>query len=374
MTRHRFTAILLVMIAVMSLSLDVDAAEKRKKAKTKTIKPPAEQAASPSAQSATAASGGTAVNIGGDLIINKNNFSRAPSDPKLLRKVEGIDKKIDQLAAENRGRASEDEREKLYQEKIKQLEGENTQLKGDRDQAIARVLEAAENPNATPRVKEAEAALERGDTTAAEALFQQAETAAAKSLEDQRKIAARAARYQGSLADAFDTTKALASYRRAANYEPDDIDTWWIIGDLAMRAGQSPLAAEAYTTMARLADNLPTSDASLRTRSVACNKIGDVQIAQGDLPAALKSFQDGLKIRQALAAKDAGNSEWQRDLVVSFTKIGTVLVQQNDRSEALTYFEEGKTIMERLMKLDPSNAQWKNDLAWIKNRIAKLKE
>ena len=314
------------------------------------------------------------MNIGGDLIINKNNFSRVISDPNVLKELKGINKKLDQ-------RAREDQREKLDQEKINQLERDktqlerdNTQLKDDRDQAIARVVEAAEKPNASPQVKEAEAALQRGDTAAAEALFQQAETAAAKSAEDQRKLAARAARYQGSLAYAFDTKKALASYRRAAEYEPDDVNTWWIIGDLAMRAGQSKLAAQAYTPMAKLADDLPASDDTLRTRSVAHNNIGDVLVAQGDLPAALSSFRDGLKIRQTLAAKDAGNSQWQRDLFVSFIRIAKVLVQENNRGEAFQYFDQGLGIMERLTKRDPSNAVWKNDLAWIKNRMAELKE
>ena len=137
------------------------------------------------------------------------------------------------------------------------------------------------------------------------------------------------------MAYAFDTTKALASYRRAAEYEPDDVDTWWTIGDLALRAGQTELAAEAYATMARLADNLPASDTARRMRAVAHNKIGDVLVAQGDLPAALSSFRDGLKIRQTLAAKDAGNSGWQRDLFVSFIRIAEVLVQENNRGEIL---------------------------------------
>ena len=176
------------------------------------------------------------------------------------------------------------------------------------------------------------------------------------------------------MAYAFDTTKALASYRRAAEYEPDDVDTWWTIGDLALRAGQTELAAEAYATMARLADNLPASDTARRMRAVAHNKIGDVLVAQGDLPAALSSFRDGLKIRQTLAAKDAGNSGWQRDLFVSFIRIAEVLVQENNRGEALQYFDKGLEIMERLTKLDPTNAGWKNDLVWIENRMAELKE
>ena len=245
-----------MIVVALGGSLDVEATEKRKKSKAKPVKPQVEQRVSPTPQQATATNGGTAINIGGDVIINKNNYNQSKTAPKNLKIVEGIAKTLDQCAGEV-------QREKLYQEKINQLERDktqlerdNTQLKDDRDQAIARVVEAAEKPNASPEVREAEAALQRGDTAAAEALFQQAETAATKSAEDQRKLVACAARYQGSLAYAFDTKKALASYRRAAEYEPDDVDTWWIIGDLAMRAGQSKLAAQAYTTMAKLARRL----------------------------------------------------------------------------------------------------------------------
>ena len=42
-----------------------------------------------------------------------------------------------------------------------------------------------------------------------------------------------------------------------------------------------------------------------------------MQLAQSDLPAALKSYRDALAIRQSLAQDDPGNLEWQRDVSVS---------------------------------------------------------
>ena len=55
-----------------------------------------------------------------------------------------------------------------------------------------------------------------------------------------------------------------------------------------------------------------------RDLSVSFNKVGDVQVAQGDLPAALKSFRDSLAIRDRLSKSDPDNAGWQRDLSVSF--------------------------------------------------------
>ena len=60
------------------------------------------------------------------------------------------------------------------------------------------------------------------------------------------------------------------------------------------------------------------------------NKAGDVQLAQGDLAGALKSYNDGLAIIDGLAKTDPGNSLWQRDLSVSFNKAGDVQLAQGD--------------------------------------------
>jgi hypothetical protein len=51
-----------------------------------------------------------------------------------------------------------------------------------------------------------------------------------------------------------------------------------------------------------------------RDLSVSHNKIGDVLVAQGDLPGALVEFRAGMAIRKALADADAGNAGWRRDL------------------------------------------------------------
>jgi hypothetical protein len=44
-------------------------------------------------------------------------------------------------------------------------------------------------------------------------------------------------------------------------------------------------------------------------------------VAQGNLPEALKSFRDGLSIRDRLAQADPGNAGWQFDLVASHWRL-----------------------------------------------------
>jgi hypothetical protein len=67
---------------------------------------------------------------------------------------------------------------------------------------------------------------------------------------------------------------------------------------------------------------------------VSYNKIGDVLVAQGNLPEAQTSFRYGLAIAERLAKADPGNAEWQRDLSVCYNKIGNVLVAQGNLLEA----------------------------------------
>ena len=105
-------------------------------------------------------------------------------------------------------------------------------------------------------------------------------------------------------------------------------------------AGRSAGGAEIATATAlaiseRLAKADPGNAGWQRDLSVSYNKIGDVQVAQGDLPAALKATATGSRSRERLAKADPGNAGWQRDLSVSYDKIGDVQVAQGDLAAAL---------------------------------------
>ncbi len=57
-------------------------------------------------------------------------------------------------------------------------------------------------------------------------------------------------------------------------------------------------------------------------------------VAQGKLDEALKSYRDSLAIRERLVAADRSNTQWQRDLSVSYDKVGNVLEAQGKLDEA----------------------------------------
>src|SRR5260370_30587259 len=76
----------------------------------------------------------------------------------------------------------------------------------------------------------------------------------------------------------------------------------------------------------------------------------------------MKAFGGGLAMRERLAQSDPGNAGWQRDLWVSYNKLGDVLVAQGNLPEALKTFRDELGIAERLAQSDPGNAGWQFDL------------
>ena len=70
----------------------------------------------------------------------------------------------------------------------------------------------------------------------------------------------------------------------------------------------------------------------------------------------MAAYQDSLAIRDRLAKADLGNVGWQRDLSVSYNKVGKVQVAQGDLSAALKSYSDSLAIADRLAKTDPGNA------------------
>jgi predicted negative regulator of RcsB-dependent stress response len=92
-------------------------------------------------------------------------------------------------------------------------------------------------------------------------------------------------------------------------------------------------------------------------------------VTQGYLDDALSAYRDGLAIAKALALKDSGNTQWQRDLSVSYDRIGDVLVTQGQLDDALAIYRDSFAIKQALALKDPSNTDWQRDLAVSDDRI-----
>jgi len=163
----------------------------------------------------------------------------------------------------------------------------------------------------------------------------------------------------------YDHTAAKATLSQIVALDPDRVWTWIELGRLGETTGSLAEAATAFNA-ALAAARRKGSD---RDEGVAHNEIGDVLVAQGNLPEALKSFRDSHDIFDRLAQADPGNAGWQRDLSVSYNKIGDVLVAQGNLAEALKSFRESHDIFNRLAQADPGNAGWQRDLSVSYNKI-----
>jgi hypothetical protein len=105
---------------------------------------------------------------------------------------------------------------------------------------------------------------------------------------------------------------------------------------------------------------------------VTYRKIGDVLVAQGNLPEALKSFHDEFAIRDRLVKSDPGNADWQRNLSVTYAKLADVFKRSGETATALDMLQQGRAIMARLTTLSPDNAVWRRDLARFDGQISEL--
>jgi tetratricopeptide (TPR) repeat protein len=158
---------------------------------------------------------------------------------------------------------------------------------------------------------------------------------------------------------------ACAKFAEAASLDRGNVWLWIDLGDLWTTRGSLAEAAKAFFA-ARDAAERSGNDRDL---SVTYNRLGDVQVAQGDLAGALTSHRDSLAIRDRLAQSDPGNAGWQRDLSVTYNRLGDVQVAQGDLAGALTSYRDSLAIADLLAQSDPGNAGWRRDLSVSYNKV-----
>jgi tetratricopeptide (TPR) repeat protein len=213
----------------------------------------------------------------------------------------------------------------------------------------------------------------------ASALIDKGDFDAARAVLNEGRLRARALREEISRTEAAFLTDearvdrlqlnydaACAKFAAAARLDPNNAWLWIELGDLWEMRGSLTEAERAFSA----ARDAAARSGDDRDLSVSHNRIGDTQVAQGSLDAALKSFRDGLVMIDRLTKSDPGNTEWQRDLSVSYNKIGDVQVAQGDLAGALKSYRGSLAIADRLAQSDPGNAGWQRDMAISNSKVA----
>jgi tetratricopeptide (TPR) repeat protein len=143
-----------------------------------------------------------------------------------------------------------------------------------------------------------------------------------------------------------------------------------------VKQGDLAGAEKSYRDSLALREQLVKSDLSnaewQRDLSVSYDRVGDVQIKQGDLPGAEKSYRDSLALREQLVKSDSSNAEWQRDLAVSYDYVGGVQMAQGNLVGTLKSYRVGLAIRQALVANGSSSVQLQKDLQFSIGRIGDL--
>jgi tetratricopeptide (TPR) repeat protein len=253
-----------------------------------------------------------------------------------------------------------------YEAKLAKRESETEQMRQELDQLRQAVRGLGQEAHASPKNEALTAlgALAEGDIVPATELLRQRMEERLAVVGEARREAAVLGRQLGTMLKLVASAGALGAFLQAAQCDPDDFWTWIEIDRLEQIVGTLEGARRAIDAA------LLTEVEDERLHAVALDDLGDVQHAQGDLAAALTSYQASLAIADRLSKADPGNAGWQRDLSVSHDRIGDVQHAQGDLAAALTSYQASLAIRDRLSKADPGNAGWQRDLALSYGRVA----
>jgi len=119
-------------------------------------------------------------------------------------------------------------------------------------------------------------------------------------------------------------------------------------------------AHEAYSAMVELD---PSNSDFQRDLSVSYTKLGDFELRLGNTDAALQHYNNALTIALTPVLRDPSNSGFQRDLSISYEKLGDIELRLGNSDAALQHYNNVLTVMLKLVELDPSNSGFQRDLS-----------
>jgi tetratricopeptide (TPR) repeat protein len=166
----------------------------------------------------------------------------------------------------------------------------------------------------------------------------------------------------GALAFLVSVAEARDAYERAAALDPSDVWTHIFLARLHRATGSTAKAEAA----ARRAITVAIDP---HDRKCALDEFGDVAVAEGDLAAARKAYENGFAIAKDLLTRDPGNTEWKRDLAISYQVLGDVAVAGGDLLAARESYENGFAIAKELSVRDPGDTELKRDLSVSYNKL-----
>lgn len=213
-------------------------------------------------------------------------------------------------------------------------------LRSEKDdlEAAIRALqeEAAERPSTRETIDAALKASAEGDTTRAEAMLQAIEDRHTAAGPAEYAEAAAAARHRGALAFLHDTQTALAAYRRATEWAPDEPGGWNQLGQLLKRVGDLADAEAAFNRVAAIG----AARDDKRLEAVAFGNLGVIAQTRGDLDAAEDFYKKSLALNEALGRKEG--------MANQYGNLGGIALTRGDLPAAEAYWRKSLALYEQI--------------------------
>ncbi len=150
----------------------------------------------------------------------------------------------------------------------------------------------------------------------------------------------------------------------------DLADSLGKVGKLSMLDGVGRAALTYFAAVP--AEQL--SDEELFRRAQALQQLGEVRMAQEQLPAAAALMQQSIDVATRLAAHDSLNAGWQLGLAHSEFWAGNVDWQLGEVDSALAHFQPFVEISRRLIARFPDSLSYRQELAYALNNIGFARE
>ena len=145
------------------------------------------------------------------------------------------------------------------------------------------------------------------------------------------------------------------------------ISDGWIAAETSAKLGNGQEAEDIAALTLRLA----YERGSLRDQMVSQNILGDMRLRRGRIEQTREAYTVALSIAQELVSKEPDNTEWQRDLSVSYIKVADIL-RRSDPAAALDNYQASLKIAQDLARREPDNTEWQRDLSVCYNNVADM--
>ncbi|WP_133512745.1 tetratricopeptide repeat protein [Candidatus Thiosymbion oneisti] len=205
-----------------------------------------------------------------------------------------------------------------------------------------------------PRFEQAVEQAEKGNLHVAQGIWRQIYENRKHQEDKARSERAEAARNLAAIAFVENAAEGLRWYREATQLDPDNREGWLGLGEAAQATGtleEAEAAYRKYIALARRADDK-------RELAVGLSGLGDVLVAEGNLPAARRAYEDSRDIRKRLAEADPSHAGRQVDLAVSHERMGDMAVRLGRTEAALAAFQAARDIYGRLLARFPEHPQF----------------